>query len=207
MDYNKPYILRDSYSTYKHMVDYKTEERKTDPIIFMQGHALPFDTGNPNLACTKDDPKGYDLVFHAEVEEAVFTKYDCLPNNKYAPLVNARVLEILQELCPHDIQAFPATIVSEVPEKFAFENHDYWVVNITKTVDGIDKELSDFDKFESGRIKDIHKLILRDVQCMGSSHIVRQHDYHVEILVSPTLVKAFKKAKIKGVKFLKDTEC
>lgn len=209
MDYNKPYILREAGNLpYNGYALFKDEERQTDPIIFMQGHSLPFDTGNSNLSATLQPVEEYDLVYSYRYPEEKLKGYDCMPNTGYAPLVNTRVLEILQELCPHDIQAFPATIVSEVPKKFAFENHDYWVINITKTVDGIDKELSDFERLPEklGSVPiGTKKLVMREYE--NTYHIARDTILGTHILVSPTLVKAFKKAKIKGVKFLKDTEC
>lgn len=172
----------------------------------MQGRPLPFDTGNPHMAATLQNPKDYDLIFHSEVPEEKMSQYDVLPNNAIGGLtVNNHVLKLLKSLCPEDCQAFPVIIQNENPKLPDFENHDYSLINITNTVDAIDRTQSKIKYDEDNEPAHIASLRLKE-DCMGPHHIVRINDYHPIILVSPELVALFKKEKIKGVRFLKDFE-
>ncbi|MDP3371288.1 MAG: hypothetical protein Q8S21_00095 [Candidatus Paracaedibacteraceae bacterium] len=206
MSYNKPYLLCSSYRTPKHMVNYKWRERTTDPFIFSQGNYLPYDSGNDNLECTKTDPSTYDLIFHSEVKPSVFTQYDNLANNGGGLLlVNKKIIDILLQVCPDDIQIFPAIILPENPKKMTFENHNYWVLNLTKTVDVIDKENSTYTQLENLGLK-FPKTVTYVQNSMGDVHIGRQYNYQPDVIASPELVKIFKREKITGLKFKKDNE-
>ncbi len=207
MTYFKPYHFSPYFKAWKHIIQFKSTERKTKALIFSNGKILPFDSGNPNLEYTKQDPATYDLIFHAEVEPSVFCQYDNLKtmNGMGLLLVNKKIITILQEICPDDFQVFPATIISDKPKKFQFENHDYFVVNLTKTVDVVDEENSTFTCYENGNLDKIYKLTYIK-NGMGNAHIARQYNYRGEILVSPELAKRFKKEKVTGVKFKTDEE-
>ena len=141
------------------IMDYKWRERSTDSSIFMGGKHLPCaDVGG--LKYSKD-PKEYDLIFASRVSPKEFTKFDCLPNNSTAPLVNQKVLNILNKLCPNDIQAFPAVIMPESGSPHSFENRDYWVINIIKLVEAINLEKSVVSFYEEipDRVSNIKKLV------------------------------------------------
>jgi hypothetical protein len=206
MKYTKPYLLETTYRTDKHMVDYQWKERKTKAFTFTYGKYLPCDTGNPNLEYTKNDPKDYDLIFHAEVEPSIFCQYDNLANNGNGLLlVNKKIIDILTSVCPNDIQTFPAVIVPEKPNKMTFENHDYWVLNLTKTVDVIDEEHSVYDVAFENRITNIKKICFIE-ENNYNFYIGRQYNYPLHVILSPELVKIFKNEKVTGVKFIKDSE-
>jgi hypothetical protein len=186
-----------------HYIEYKWKERKTNSYIFMQGSVLPH--ANKGQLNTSQDSKDYDLIYHSEIVPELFLKkYDCLPNTGKSPLVNKKVLDILQSLCPDDIQAFPAVIVPEDPKKHTFENHDYWVINITKTLSGIDYKQSQIT-FDDGEIFSFQKTILVEYE-KGMPLLCREEAFHPRIYVAPPLVQALLDAKISGVRFLKDTE-
>ncbi len=182
-----------------HILEYRNKERQTSSSIFNKGYTLPFDCGYTERLNTLQDPKDYDLVYHAEIPEEKLLTYDCMPNNGQAPLVNRRVLGILLEQCPDEFQYFPVTIVGENPKNSAFENRDYFLINICQTVDGIDKERSDIIYFDNGDVRNIKNLVLKEN--MKHFCISRLQNSLVDIIVSEPLVKAFKKAKVNGVKF------
>lgn len=206
MKYSKPYLWWPSYRTHKHIANFKWRERKTKALTFTYGKKLPFDSSNPNLEYTKKDPSEYDLIFNSEVEPSIFSQYDNLTNNGNGLLlVNKKVIDILMTLCPDDIQLFPATIIPENPKKMTFANHDYWVLNLTKTVDVIDEENSVFDVAFENRITNIKKLSFIE-KSNYNFYMGRQCNYPLHVIVSPELVKIFKKEKITGVKFKKDFE-
>lgn len=206
MKYSKPYLLkRNSKIINNHILDFSSIDRKTDAYIFSYGKRLPFDSENSNLLATRQNPEDYDLKFTTLMKEEILQSYDILPVNKPLLLVNRKVLDILTELCPDDFQAFPAVIVPETPDIPDFENHDYWVINITKSVDGIYHDMSDIIYDKDNWIHKIKKLTILD-NALKKCHLARELKYFSIIYVSPTLVKAFKKAKVTGVKFIKDYE-
>ena len=205
--YTKPYDWRIPQNfPNKAILNYKWRERKTNTLIFMQGHSLPYDTGNPHMRITLQDPQDYDLIFHSDTAEEKLEKYDVLPNNAMGGLtVNRKVLNFFEMLCPNDFQAFPIIIRNENPKLPDFENHDYFLINITNTIDAIDQEQSIIKYDEDNEPEHISSLRLKE-DCMGPHHISRIQDYHPIVLVSPTLVSLFKKEKVTGVRFLKDYE-
>lgn len=184
------------------IMSYKWRERKTDSSIFGRGVRLPCaDIGG--IKCSLD-PNEYDLIFAARVSPKEFTKFDCLPNNSTAPLINQKVLNILNKLCPSDIQAFSATII---PDKgSSFENHDYWLINIAKTVDPIDHANTEFSytpKSLGGDIIGAKKLrFLR----MNFTGIARNQLFSSLKIISPSLAQTFKEAKVTGVQFIEDKD-
>ena len=70
-------------------------------------------------------------------------RYDILTNNTPALLVNNKVKSILEEICPDDVQFFPAMIKHANAKMEPFENHDYWVVNICKQYEDLNWEKSE----------------------------------------------------------------
>lgn len=191
--------------------NWRKMHERTNSVIFMQGRPLPCEDVGP-INCSMDT-KEYDLIFASEVAPAVFKRFDCLPNNATSmpPLVNQKVLEILNKHCPDDIQAFPATIVPEKGSKQKFENHDYWVINITKLVDAIDLEKSDVEFFDHDpRIEDairtINKLAFIDSEEFDIPLIKRIKNKRSMEIVSPILTQAFKEARVTGVAFVEDKD-
>lgn len=192
----------------KHIMDYKWRERVTDIYIFMGGKILP----SPDVGRLRyfQDPKNYDLVFVSESPPKEFLKFDCLPNNSTgkSPLVNKKVLDIFNKLCPNDIQAFQATIIPDKKSKHSFENHDYWLINITKQMDVIDLENSDLSFFEEdpSSIFIIKRLRFLNNIDPDITFIARVSNDHSLQIVSPSLAQAFKDAKVTGVRFIEDKE-
>ena len=155
------------------------------------------------------DPATYDLIFDVQVEEARIRSYDCLPNNAAGPLVNKRVLQLLQEMCPNDFQAFPAIIHSRQHKPitpYVIEN-EYWLINVTKLVDCINTDHSQLTFRDNGDIEDIRFIAFKE-SCMqnGPVLLARERRYRAHIFVSPLIKDAFKKAKIKGARFVTDEE-
>jgi hypothetical protein len=206
--YNKPYLWkRDPRIPEKCYTYYNWKERKTNYLIFMEGIQLPAsDIGKIHFS---QDPATYDLIFDVQVEEARIRSYDCLPNNAAGLLVNKRILELLQEMCPNDFQAFPAIIRSRKDkpiEAYVIED-EYWLINVTKLVDCINIDQSQLTLDDNGEIEDIRSIVFKG-GCMQNGPILlaRERRYVPHILVSPLIKDAFKKAKIKGARFVTDEE-
>lgn len=192
------------YTPQKYWGKYDTSVRKTNRLIFMLGIELP--CADMGKIKTSQDPSTYDLIYNVEGSEARLKKYDVLPNNGTAPLVNKRTLSLLQELCPNDFQAFPAIIRGEGKDFESYDNHDYSIINIIVQKECIDKEKSKLTYFESGSIDSIKKLVPNDASCMEGHHLVRDKYCHSMKFCSPTLVALFKEHKIKGVDFIDEDQ-
>jgi hypothetical protein len=189
---DKPYVWFNS-NRYprKAYLEYNWRKEKTDQYIFMQAE--------PVL------DKDYDLVLQCGADEEVFNKFDILENSTVAPIVNQKVLDLLADLCPNDYQSFPVSIINS-SESNKYINRDYFLLNIVKEVDSIDRDSSYLRFIEGGaHIMGINKLYFKS-GCMGDSHLAREKYYHPLELVSAKLVNEFKKRKIKGVRFFTDIE-
>lgn len=179
--------------------------RKTDSYIFMGGKSLP----NADIGELKysQDPKDYDLIYTYRYSESHLKRFDCFPNTGQSPLVNRKVVDILNKLCPDDIQAFPATILPEPNSFHKFKNHDYWVINITKSLDAIDKEESNLKYFSEslgGLPFGAKKLRLKPYE--DKYYIARDKTLNTIELVSPALVQALKEVCVTGVEFIEDKD-
>jgi len=211
MVYSRPYYWEKSLAGEKYIMDYRWKERKTKYLLFMKGHALPYDSGNPNLVYTLQDPKDYDLVFDSESPPEMFLeRYDVLPNNTPAPLVNDKVKTILEELCPDDVQFFPAMIKQANAKMEPFENHDYWVVNICKVYEDLNWEKSelkyDLDMPKGHQIDGYKRICFNELNGQTIPYLGRLAYFKPKLIIHPELVKRFKKEKIKGSKFIKNSE-
>lgn len=208
--YNKPYLWKqDPKVPQKCHAYYNQKERKTNRHIFTSGEYLPKpDVGQIHYS---QNPQTYDLVFDIQAEEECVSQYDCLPNNTAVPLVSMRVLDILKSLCPNDFQFFPALIRSQENKltiPYVIEN-EYWVINIIGTVEAFDKELSVFDKLPEnlgGQAIGLRHMVLNSKDVLGSHLLARDKKVESQIIVSPLIKEAFKKAKIKGSRFVTDEE-
>jgi len=202
----KPLIWEHEDCGNRYIMNYEWRKRKTDNYIFMQGKRLPCpDVGR--IKCSLD-PKEYDLIFASESSPEEFKKYDCLSNNSTALLVNQKILDIFKDLCPNDIQEFPATIIPATSSLYIFENHDYWLINITKLVDAIDlkKSLLSFYEEMPEVVSRVKNLVFLDKKEFEKPFIARINNEYGLKIVSPSLSKAFKKANIKGVQFTEDKD-
>lgn len=189
---NKPYVWGDAENyPQKGLLEYNWREQKTDDLIFMRGHPVP--------------EQDYNLIFRCDLDEERFQKYDILPNLSVAPIVNQRTSILLSSICPTDFQVFPVTIING-PKTTSYENHDYSLINFTRQIDSVDREHSYLDVRQNKKtIRNIRRLVFKP-GCMGDFHLAREMYFHPLGLVSPTIVKAFKKEKIKGARFLTDLE-
>lgn len=129
-----------------------------------------------------------------ECEEKHIT--DILPNSGFLIIVSAKVLNILNEMCPNDFQAFEANVF--VRDK---KINNYYLINVLYEVEVIDKEKSIYSLITgTNAIRGFEKIVFKKVSLDGHE-IVRNADYRSHVLVSDRLKEAFEKAKIKGVEF------
>ncbi|CAM81066.1 hypothetical protein OTBS_1971 [Orientia tsutsugamushi str. Boryong] len=75
------------------------------------------------------EEKEYNFIYGTNALQESLIKYDFLSqvDGRARFLVHRRVLDKLQEMCPDDFQAFPATIKNIKKKNPDFENHDYYI--------------------------------------------------------------------------------
>ncbi|MGG1674167.1 imm11 family protein [Neobacillus sp. NRS-1170] len=152
----------------------------TDRFVFRQGKVISEAVISPKI------------VF--ECSEKYLS--DVLPNSGQLIVVSTKVLDILQDVCPQDIQVFDANVF--VGEK---KIPNYYLINIVNAVEVINKEASEFTTIKgTNAILGFEKIVYK-VDGLGQFNLVRNADYHSHILVSDYIKKRFEKEKIKGVQF------
>ncbi|MFN7710606.1 MAG: imm11 family protein [Holosporales bacterium] len=211
MNYTKPMEMTAPYNyANKYNMDYKWRERKTDSYIFMSGVRLPCSDLKNGALKTSIDPKDYDLIFHSNAKPEEFLKYGVLHTNASCCfLLRQDLVEVLNEFCPDDFQAFPVMIVPEKPKKQGeFENHDYFLINVTHKLDVFDHQNCDFSYFvyDPTKPSGVKRMVLRDASCLQGHHMVREKTLLSHVFVSPEFVALFTKLKVKGCHFRKDAE-
>jgi hypothetical protein len=207
--YNKPYFW-EMPKTFPSMAvlwfDWKV--RRVNGGTFNKGMRLPFDTGNSNQAYTMMDPKDYDLIFKGRVPQEKLLKLDVTYADMggVPPVVNQRVVDILTDLCPDSFQAFSVEIRSIPDIEPSYVNTDYFLINITHKVSVVDLEESIFTRhLYSPAISGFKKFRFRE-DATVPMHLARVAEYKEYMIVSPELRSLFRKHRIRGAGFFKDTE-
>lgn len=131
-------------------------------------------------------------------KEELQKKYDSIPNNSTAPLVNQKIMDLLLELAPEDVQFLDAKIQC----KDAVLT-DYKLLNVTHKIIGIDRDKSIYSTFEnSDDIRRIKYLTYKS-GCMKNHKLARDADYLGHLLVTEEIKLAFEREQIKGPNFIK----
>jgi hypothetical protein len=152
------------------------------------------------------DPKTIKLVprVNFEAKKEKLCGYDCLPSNGGAPLVNKKIIEILREIAPSDVQFFPATVMC-----LDGELEGYFFLNVTHLIQGIDHDQSIYSLLDlpdgAKIIYTVRKLVLKE-GCMKDHDLARDQDLKSNLLVSQKIYDAFQAAKIKGVRLVTPDE-
>ena len=153
----------------------------------------------------------YDLKFYSKrLQEKGLKKYDFIPNDSGSPLVSARVVEKLNELCPDEFQAIPAKIGKEdkkTGEYITFDI-DCYLINLLKYVDCVDRDRSTYDFFVNipSTISYVEKLFFLP-NCMQNYMMARAKEPKYLIIVSPKFAKIFSEPPYYGGFFQTPEEC
>ncbi|MEK4364028.1 DUF1629 domain-containing protein [Paenibacillus sp. FSL M8-0212] len=153
----------------------------TDRFVFREGRELTGQIVSPKI------------VFEC-LEESLT---DVLPNSGLLLIVSKKVVEILQEICPEDIQIFEANVY--IGEK---KIPDYYLLNIVSTIEVIDKTESEFTTIKgTDSILNFKKIVYKFDGLPNNHHLVRNQDYKSHVLISDDLKEVFERNNIKGVQF------
>jgi len=138
-------------------------------------------------------------IFDLEVTRAEIQRFDNLPSNAGSvPLVNQKIIDLLLELAPEDVQFFDA----EVRCKDGVLTN-YKMLNVTHTIRGIDHEKSVYTKMKQADAILGFNYLTYQPGCMGSYQLARDEEYKGNLLVTETIKQAFNKNKITGVRFVR----
>ena len=150
-----------------------------------------------------DESYDYHLRFGVETTEKIIRKYDSIQiNTPISFLFSEKIISILQELCPDQIQVFDTVI--ECKDGIIT---DYKAVNILNEIDVSDPEKSKYEKYT----KDLDPnesiagyrrggFVMKE-EMLEPIHIGRDKYSHATIIISSTLKEALEKAKVKGCKY------
>ena len=187
---NKP--LMESVNDYypdKYMIKYNKFEtpKEFDLYYAIKGERLP--------------EKEYNIVFGIRATPEEFGKFDFLwcPDGP-AFVVHKRVLDKFNELCPNDIQALPVSIKNLDVKIPKFEDRSFYLINILNIRDVFDKS---YVISEGRMVPKLSKQVFND-NCMKSSLLARDNQFHSSLFFDPSLAKHFIKSK--GIQFLTDEE-
>jgi len=148
----------------------------------------------------------HPLAIITSLSKEKLEKYDTLLFESGVPFVSQKILDIMSDICPDEFEAFP-TIVETVTGN----STQYYILNLTSvlqnTID-FDNSLIEYQTYEHMKIEErsedsimsFRRLILNE-NCMKTNYIGRMYEDKMEVLVSEPLVKAFRKAKVKGFKY------
>ncbi len=145
------------------------------------------------MVCKQLDLKeDYFLKFKTRAKVENFKKLDIVFTNAFMNiLLSEKIISILQELCPDQIQVFDTVI-----ECKDGTITDYKAVNILNEVDVVD-----LIKSKKSSVSGYLKYYLREDNCMEKIHICRDKGFRPKIIISSTLKEALEKAKVKGCKY------
>ncbi len=157
-------------------------ENSSDRFLLLEGRNLTMDEYSATPVVNFQIPKKKVLQF------------DCLPNDGADALVSLRVKKILETIAPNDVQFFKARLICKDGEL-----NNYYFLNVTHTVSGIDHEKSSYTKMKmADAISRIHYLTYKP-DCMQKYDLARDEEYKVHLLVSEKIKQVFDNEKITGV--------
>lgn len=138
---------------------------------------------------------------HFEVTKTRLLKFDCLPNNASAPLVNHRVRMLLENLAPDEVQFFQARCLCADGEL-----EGYYYLNVTHTFIGIDHEKSVYRKLKDTEVFSWITYLTYKPGSMGELNLARDKETLSHLLVSEKIKSAFDNLKITGVLLVRPEE-
>ena len=175
--------VKPEYCTQKLIADYN-RELSPNRFLFLEGIELTNEQVNAKP------------IFELKVKQAEITKYDCIPNISGAPLVNQKVVDILQKLIPDEVQFFDAEVRCKDGTLSSYK-----LLNSTCKIIGIDHGNSIYSLIESTDVILGFKYLTYKSGCMGNHKLARDEEYLSNLLVSNEIKQTFEKEKIKGVRF------
>ncbi len=127
-------------------------------------------------------------------------KYDNLITDTLLPIVNKKMRDILDKICPNDVQYCDVDINCQDGKL-----EGYKIVNILSSVKAIDHERSKYDFIPGTNDTAImgfqHFVLKQNTLSDEGVHFARDSEVTSNILISDVLANEFKKNKVTGVSF------
>jgi hypothetical protein len=140
------------------------------------------------------------FIFDAEVSKDKLLPYNYIVNTGGFPLVSQKVVDLLNDLVPDEIQV----VSTEIRCNDGILKN-YKGINVVKKIIGMDRNNSIFTtaKVKEEYISGIQYLTYLP-NCLGQYSIARDADYFPNLLISEKIKLAFEIAKIsKGINFVR----
>lgn len=122
--------------------------------------------------------------------------FDCLAHSGMIPLVSERLVSILAQTCPEDVQLFPAVVRAGDAEVAG-----YSLVNATRQVAAVDYADSSFVQIPGTKAVMKFNRLRHRPEAFEGIHIARERDYHSHLLVSEYLADELLRAGCTGLQF------
>jgi hypothetical protein len=143
----------------------------------------------------------YPLPYRCYKPKAWANQQDILSLDSFVPVVNERVLKILDEICPNEYEAFPIDV-----EATDGTTTPFFIVNITHCIKGaINLEESRYGVWkgrteqDKNSLKHVTKLTMNP-NCMGDLTLARLYEKPSCLAIHPRLVDRFKSEEIVGMR-------
>lgn len=117
------------------------------------------------------------------------------------PLFSARMIRCLQDAGATNIDYYPAQ-VKYVPDG---STPSYSAANIIGSINGLDREKSEYDGDADGTVFDIQRIVLDEGRLHGV-HIARLNEWPQLIIISRHLRDAIKAVNLTGITMIADDE-
>ena len=147
------------------------------------------------------------LVFRTKLNAKKLRKMDIIPCTFPGEVVNKKVLDIFNRICPNDIQSFPVVIKNMgTKKKPGYTVEGYYLIHVVKFVDVIDYGRSEVWLYDEnlpakrGNIGGIER-VRYNANCMGNSHIAGDTIFGAHTVISHALFDELLKENVTGAEF------
>jgi hypothetical protein len=116
-------------------------------------------------------------------------------------VISARIKEILAKEKLSDVEFLPVAIVNH---KGRVASKDYFILNVTKSIDCLDVEKSvpRYSAIDPDIIRWVKKIVIDDSRVPAGARLFRMQGYFGPIIVDETIKQLLEGAKIEGASFV-----
>jgi len=118
---------------------------------------------------------------------------DCPYLESQVPVLSQRAVDALGALLTDNGEVLP----------LRYDEGSYYAYNVTRVVDALDKERSEIDYFDDGRVLDIDHHVFDLTRLRGVTIFKVPETAHRDVFVTTAFVRAVQEARLTGFKFVK----
>lgn len=124
---------------------------------------------------------------------------DSVANTTASPIVSGKIRGILEKVAKKDCEFLPVTLIDH---KGKVASKEHFVLNVLRIEDAVDMKRSKYKRspFDPEQIDDLTRLHLQPDAIAPDAHIFRARTKRDRVFVDQTLVDAFEKAKVTGLR-------